>query len=57
MSVILDRYDLQVLGHALVVVFWLGGGYALLAWFKATINKPTATTACSLVSLICSVIM
>ena len=56
-SVLLDKFDLQILGHILVLVFWLCGGYTVLALVKASLNKPTATTACSLVSLICSVIM
>ncbi|KAM0753945.1 hypothetical protein T439DRAFT_378053 [Meredithblackwellia eburnea MCA 4105] len=49
--------DHPKIAHAVVLIFWLGGGYGLLAFVKARVNKPTLTTACSLVSLICSVII
>jgi hypothetical protein len=76
MSVLLDHYDHQRLAHIIVLVFWLGGGFGLLAYAKTTVNmvrrvslqfrlgdltkrlapsQPTFTTACSMVSLISSV--
>lgn len=57
MSVLFDRWEHQWIGHALVLAVWIGGGYSLLAYVKTSVNKPTATTACSMVSLISSVIM
>lgn len=57
MSVAFDRIEQQNIGHALVLIVWLGGGYGVLAYFKTTVNKPTFTTACSMVSLIASVII
>ncbi|BGP38095.1 hypothetical protein JCM10449v2_002022 [Rhodotorula kratochvilovae] len=56
-AVLFDHFDLLGYGHALILIVWLGGGYALLAWFKVTMNKPTVATACSLVSLVCSPII
>ncbi|GAA6057794.1 hypothetical protein JCM3770_001043 [Rhodotorula araucariae] len=56
-AVLFDHFDLLGCGHAFILVAWLGGGYALLAWFKVTMNKPTVATACSLVSLVCSPII
>lgn len=54
MSVVLDRHNLQALGHILVVTVWLGAGYGYLAWIKLTSGKAAVGTACSMVSLICS---
>ena len=58
MTVLLDNYgDHHKIAHVFVLVFWLGGGFGLLAFVKVKVNKPTLTTACSLVSLIASVII
>lgn len=54
MTVFLDAYDLLTLGHALVIVLWIGCGYGCLAFAKVVWAKPTVSTACSLVSLVCS---
>ncbi|BGP06177.1 hypothetical protein JCM10049v2_001996 [Rhodotorula toruloides] len=57
MTVFLDAYDLLTLGHALVLVLWIGCGYGCLAYAKVVWAKPTVSTACSLVSLVCSPII
>ncbi|GAA6026876.1 hypothetical protein JCM8097_005927 [Rhodosporidiobolus ruineniae] len=54
MAVLFERLDLLQLGHALVLIVWLGGGYSLVAYAKVVMNKPALSTACSLISLICS---
>ncbi|GAA5842723.1 hypothetical protein JCM11251_002333 [Rhodosporidiobolus azoricus] len=54
MMVLFERLDLLRLGHAFVLVVWLGCGYGLVAWVKVVFGKPSLSTACSLVSLICS---
>ncbi|CEQ42719.1 SPOSA6832_04576, partial [Sporobolomyces salmonicolor] len=57
MSVLFDKWGLLQVAHVLVLVVWLGGGYALLAYAKVVMNKPNISTACSLVSLVCSPII
>ncbi|GAA5896763.1 hypothetical protein JCM6882_005029 [Rhodosporidiobolus microsporus] len=54
MMVLFERLDLLRLGHAFVLIFWLGCGYGLVAYVKVVMGKPSLSTACSLVSLICS---
>lgn len=54
MTVFLDAYGLLTLGRVLVVVLWIGCGYGCLAFAKVVWAKPTVSTACSLVSLVCS---
>ncbi|GAA5911771.1 hypothetical protein JCM8208_005592 [Rhodotorula glutinis] len=56
-AVLFDHYDLLGYGHVFILLCWLGGGYAVLAFIKVTMNKPTVATACSLVSLVCSPIL
>ncbi|GAA5929392.1 hypothetical protein JCM3775_002329 [Rhodotorula graminis] len=56
-AVLFDHYDLLGYGHAFILVCWLGGGYAALAYVKVAFGKPTVATACSLVSLVCSSIL
>ncbi|GAA6001060.1 hypothetical protein JCM10207_007394 [Rhodosporidiobolus poonsookiae] len=57
MAVLFEKLDLLKLGHVLVLVFWLGGGYGLLAYVKIVMGKPAVATATSLVSLVCSPII
>ncbi|KAK4700985.1 hypothetical protein P7C70_g5252, partial [Phenoliferia sp. Uapishka_3] len=57
MTVLMNDFGHHQLGHIIVLIFWLGGGFGLLAFVKVKVNKPTFTTACSLVSLISSVII
>ncbi|GAA5865956.1 hypothetical protein JCM8547_002896 [Rhodosporidiobolus lusitaniae] len=54
LAVLFERLNLLQLGHALILLFFLGGGYGLMAYTKVVMNKPSISTACSLVSLICS---
>ncbi|BGP14019.1 hypothetical protein JCM10213v2_001957 [Rhodosporidiobolus nylandii] len=53
-TVLFERLDMLRLGHAVVLILWLGCGYGLAAYVKVVMNKPSISTACSLVSLICS---
>lgn len=46
-----DTLDLIELGHALVLVVFVGGGLGLVAWVKLKRNDPLVNIACSLVSL------
>lgn len=57
MTVIMGRLELDQLAQILVVIFWIGGGFGLVAYVKVKVNKPTMTTACSLVALFSSVII
>ncbi|GAA5989156.1 hypothetical protein JCM5350_005105 [Sporobolomyces pararoseus] len=56
-SVLCERLDILSLGHFFVLVFWLGGGYGLMVYLKVSLGKPTVSTACSLISLVCSPII
>ncbi|GAA5970105.1 hypothetical protein JCM11641_000271 [Rhodosporidiobolus odoratus] len=53
-TVLFERLDLLELGHAVVLILWLGCGYGVVAYAKVVMAKPSISTACSLVSLICS---
>ncbi|KAK4053138.1 hypothetical protein OIV83_001873 [Microbotryomycetes sp. JL201] len=57
MSVVLDQLGHEVSAHIIVLLFWLAGGYSLVAYVKVTANKPTVTTVCSMVALMTSVII
>lgn len=46
-----DTVHLIELGHALVLIFFVGGGLGLVAWVKLRKNDPLVNIACSLVSL------
>lgn len=39
MTVFLDGYGLERLAHLIVLVFWLGCGFAVLAYIKVKVNK------------------
>ncbi|GAA5904128.1 uncharacterized protein JCM6883_002089 [Sporobolomyces salmoneus] len=56
-SMLCERLDILSLGHFLVLLFWLGGGYGLMVYLKVSLAKPTISTACSLISLVCSPII
>ncbi|KAJ9612633.1 hypothetical protein H2200_004230 [Cladophialophora chaetospira] len=46
-----DTVQLIELGHAIVLVVFVGGGLGLVAWVKLKKNDPLVNIACSLVSL------
>lgn len=46
-----DTVDLIELGHAIVLVLFVGGGLGLVAWIKLRKNDPLVNIACSLTSL------
>lgn len=50
----MDKPDSQGVAHFLIPVWWLGAGYGLLAYAKISINRPSFSTACSLVGMACS---
>lgn len=41
-----------VLGHALTLLVWCGGGIGLLAYAKQKLGKPAFNTACSLACMV-----
>ncbi|KAF2477967.1 uncharacterized protein BDR25DRAFT_321109 [Lindgomyces ingoldianus] len=50
-SVFFGRKDLLVLGHAIVLVLFCGGGLGLVGWLKQKLGNPLVNVACSLTSL------
>lgn len=46
-----DVVDLIELGHAIVLVVFLGGGLGFVGWVKLSRNDPLVNIACSLASL------
>lgn len=50
-SVFFGNHNLLVLGHALVLVIFCGGGLALVGWLKQRLGNPLVNVACSLTSL------
>lgn len=50
-SVFFGNHDLLVLGHALVLIIFCGGGLALVGWLKQRLGNPLVNVACSLTSL------
>jgi hypothetical protein len=50
-SVAFDAMDMQVLGHALVLLIFCGGGLGFVGWLKLRRADPLVNVACSLASL------
>ncbi|KIW10116.1 hypothetical protein PV08_11076 [Exophiala spinifera] len=46
-----DTVHLIELGHAIVLIFFVGGGLGLVAWIKLRKSDPLVNIACSLTSL------
>ena len=46
-----DALHLISLGHAIVLVVFIGGGLGFVGWFKLRMNDPLVNIACSLTSL------
>ena len=46
-----DTLDLMVLGHAIVLILFCGGGLGLVGWTKQRLGHPLVNISCSLTSL------
>lgn len=46
-----DTLDLPVLGHAVVLIVFCGGGLGFVGWTKQRLGDPLVNVACSLTSL------
>ena len=46
-----DTLDLMLLGHAIVLIVFCGGGLGLVGWTKQKLGDPLVNVACSLASL------
>ncbi len=46
-----DTLDMMLLGHALVLIVFCGGGLGLVGWTKQKLGDPLVNVACSLTSL------
>lgn len=46
-----DTLDLMPLGHALVLIIFVGGGLGYIGWTKQRLGDPLVNTACSLASI------
>ncbi|KAI9762528.1 MAG: hypothetical protein M4579_000331 [Chaenotheca gracillima] len=50
-SVGFNEVGLQVLGHAIVLIVFCGGGLGFVGWLKQRLDNPLVNVACSLASL------
>lgn len=50
-SVFFKNCDLLPLGHAIVLIVFVGGGLGLVGWLKQRFNDPLVNIACSLTAL------
>jgi hypothetical protein len=50
-SVFFARQDLLILGHAIVLIVFCGGGLGLVGWTKQRLGNPLVNVGCSLTSL------
>lgn len=50
-SVYFGNHNNLVLGHILVLIFFVGGGLGLVGWTKHKLGNPLVNVACSLTSL------
>ncbi|KAK5168811.1 uncharacterized protein LTR77_006120 [Saxophila tyrrhenica] len=56
-SMFFGSQDLLVVGHALVLVIWIGAGLGFVAWTKQHFGDPIVNVACSLASLGCITVL
>ncbi|KAK3674504.1 hypothetical protein LTR78_005590 [Recurvomyces mirabilis] len=56
-SMLFGRQDLLAVGHAIVLVVFIGGGLGLVAWVKQRLGHPLVNVACSLASLGCITVL
>jgi hypothetical protein len=52
-STVFGSRDLLQVGHAIVLIFFCGGGLGFIAWTKQHFGHPLVNVACSLASLGC----
>ncbi|KAF2200828.1 hypothetical protein GQ43DRAFT_449238 [Delitschia confertaspora ATCC 74209] len=50
-SVFFGRQDILIVGHAIVLIVFCGGGLGFVGWLKQKLGNPTVNVACSLASL------
>ncbi|KAI9680274.1 MAG: hypothetical protein M1822_007273 [Bathelium mastoideum] len=50
-SIFFDDHDLLILGHAIVLIVFCGGGLGFVGWLKQRLGDPLVNVACSLTSL------
>lgn len=50
-SMFFGQQDLLVVGHAIVLVVFCGGGLGFVGWLKQKLGNPLVNVACSLASL------
>ncbi|QGA13676.1 hypothetical protein EYB26_001326 [Talaromyces marneffei] len=50
-SMFFENLDLLVVGHIIVLIIFVGGGFAFIGWTKQRLNDPLVNVACSLASL------
>lgn len=50
-SMFFGQRDLLVVGHAIVLIFFCGGGLGFIGWLKQKLGNPLVNVACSLASL------
>ena len=46
-----QKYDMIELGHAVILVVFVAGGFGCIGWFKQKMDDPLVNVACSLASL------
>lgn len=46
-----DVFHQMALGHAIVLIVFIGGGLGFIGWFKQRLGDPLVNVACSLASL------
>ncbi|KAK3113572.1 hypothetical protein LTR53_009017 [Teratosphaeriaceae sp. CCFEE 6253] len=56
-SMYFGNQDLLLVGHALVLILFIGGGLGFVAWVKQKLGHPLVNVACSLASLGCITIL
>lgn len=56
-SIIFARYDLLLVGHFIVLIVFVAGGFGFMAWAKLRLANPLVNVATSLASLGCITIL
>ncbi|EME42442.1 hypothetical protein DOTSEDRAFT_73312 [Dothistroma septosporum NZE10] len=51
LSIFFAQYDLMALGHAIVLIFFIGGGFGFMAYVKQKLGNPLVNVGASLASL------
>lgn len=56
-SILFARYDLLLVGHVVVLIVFVAGGFGFMAWAKLRLANPLVNVATSLASLGCITIL